>query len=499
MPQITDNVGYDIIAREWRLKWSDDEEKLSLTQVQEVVDSLKSDLGKIAGLESVQRVVCGCQKDYKLIIAVKQSQFEKWEKAQFAPEAIFVDAAKRIAGVSQVETQTYTLRTLSIRKPVERRRDPTDLLRTKTYTESEFKRFYGPELGAKHWRDAASIEERLERQIATAPNRAFVFIKPHANTPEVRELVKTTLEAKGVTIHKSGTVKSEIIDKKKLIDQHYYAIASKATMVAPKDLPVPSDKFKEKFGLSWEDALKQGNVYNAKEACAKLGVDGDGLDALWGAAKKKDKLVKLGGGFYAGLVEAEGKEPLYTFNAFFMSMRDKFTKPGESIFYFDVTFSSKDLSWKQFRGELLGPTNPEEAPAESLRGLVFKSWEKLGLKAKPDTGDNAVHASASPFEGLAERMNWLGTPVEKDTFGVLALKNGLTASVLKQWSVDPQVNVNAEGKKGSLFDTLEDSDAAPCLGKLLELFSLNRPAPRPAPEKKEKQEKQDARPRLVKE
>ena len=27
--------------------------------------------------------------------------------------------------------------------------------------------------------------------------------------------------------------------------------------------------------------------------------------------------------------------------------------------------------------------------------------------AKPNTGDNGVHASASPFEALAERMNWV--------------------------------------------------------------------------------------------
>jgi len=29
--------------------------------------------------------------------------------------------------------------------------------------------------------------------------------------------------------------------------------------------------------------------------------------------------------------------------------------------------------------------------------------QALGLKAKPDVGDNGVHGSASPFEALAER------------------------------------------------------------------------------------------------
>lgn len=52
--------------------------------------------------------------------------------------------------------------------------------------------------------------------------------------------------------------------------QHYYAIASKATLVKPADLPVPAAKFEEAFGLPWADALSQGRVFNA------LGEEGAG-------------------------------------------------------------------------------------------------------------------------------------------------------------------------------------------------------------------------------
>lgn len=45
---------------------------------------------------------------------------------------------------------------------------------------------------------------------------------------------------------------SQVIDKKKLIDQHYYAIASKATILKPAQLNVPADKFKDKFGEDWQ-------------------------------------------------------------------------------------------------------------------------------------------------------------------------------------------------------------------------------------------------------
>jgi nucleoside diphosphate kinase len=56
---------------------------------------------------------------------------------------------------------------------------------------------------------------------------------------------------------------------------------------------------------------------------------------------------------------------------------------------------------------VLGPTDPKAAPEGALRGTILKDWVALGLAYEPNTGDNCVHASASPFEGLAERMNWL--------------------------------------------------------------------------------------------
>ena len=43
-----------------------------------------------------------------------------------------------------------------------------------------------------------------------------------------------------------------------------------------------------------------------------------------------------------------------------------------------------------------------------------EQWKELGLKSEPNVGDNGVHASASPLEGLAERMNWVGAKLQTD-------------------------------------------------------------------------------------
>jgi len=302
-------------------------------------------------------------------------------------------------------------------------------------------------------------------------SQAFVFIKPHAVTEPVKALVKADLEAKGITILAEGSLASEVIDEKKLIDQHYYAIASKATILKPNELNVPADKFKEQFGLEWTDALASGKVYNAMDGCANLGIDADEMDTQWGICKKAKKLVKFGGGFYCGLIEIEGKEPIYVFNGFFMSMRSKFTAPGLSIYWYSVSFDSAALSWGDFRGKVLGPTDPADAPADILRGKVLADWEALGLAAVPNVGDNGVHASASPFEALAERCNWLEATLADDAYGAALLAAGITPEWFAAGSVDPQVTLE-DGSKGSLFDSVEDMDATPCLEKLVKLSGL---------------------------
>ena len=303
-------------------------------------------------------------------------------------------------------------------------------------------------------------------------NSAFVFIKPHAHTKETIELVKKTFAEKKISILKEGELEAATIDEKKLIDQHYYAIASKATIKKPAELNVPADKFEGKFGVTWQSALDEGKVFNALDGCAKLEIDAATMDEHWSAAKKADKLIKFGGGFYCGYIEIEGKEPIYVMNGFFMSMRAKFVTPGTSIYTFVVKWDAADLKWEAFRGAVLGPTDPAQAPADSIRGMINADWEALGLKAPPNTGDNGVHASASPFEGMAERMNWLGSALKDDPFGAALLEAGVPEAYINDGTVDPQVKIDADGKKGSLFDALEDMDTADCIAKVVELSKL---------------------------
>ena len=133
-------------------------------------------------------------------------------------------------------------------------------------------------------------------------NSAFVFLKPHAATDAAKALATAGLQEKGFKIVAEGTLDGTTIDQNQVgklyhcpprvhpqnvhvlsrricgflqfIDVHYYSIASKATLLEPKELNVPADKFEAQFGIGWQEALSQGKVFNAKQAKAKLGCTG---------------------------------------------------------------------------------------------------------------------------------------------------------------------------------------------------------------------------------
>jgi hypothetical protein len=269
------------------------------------------------------------------------------------------------------------------------------------------------------------------------------------------------MRCSAIKVVSEGSIAAETIDKDQLIDTHYGAIAAKAVKLKPETLtvqPKAQEAFEKAFGTKWDEAIKSGQVYNAMDAAKKLGLSTDELGAEFGKLKKDVELLKFGGGFYCGKVK-----DIFVINGFYMNMRTKFTTPGTSIYYYAVEWDPKDLSWADFRDRILGGTDPKTAHIDSARHLIFSNWQSLGLKSCPNTSDNGVHASASPFEALSERCNWLGASLNEDFFGKAMLASGVPLPKLKEWCEDPAVDF--EGKKQSLFDLLEDMDGGACLKK----------------------------------
>mmetsp|Transcript_376 Transcript_376/g.843 ORF Transcript_376/g.843 Transcript_376/m.843 type:complete len:434 (+) Transcript_376:80-1381(+) len=317
--------------------------------------------------------------------------------------------------------------------------------------------------------ELAALDQRIkELEIFSAEHlhSAFVFIKPHAVTDKVKTLVKERFALEGIGIRSEGAIAAEKIDQDMLIDTHYGAIAARAMKQKPDELavqPKAKEAFKEAFGQSWEEALSAGIVYNLVDGAQKLGCSMDELGDKYDTLKKGKDLIKFGGGFYCGKVGE-----IFVINGFYARMRSQFTVPGECIYYYEVEWNPSNLAWGDFRGKVLGGTDPKTADESSLRHAIFKKWQDLDLTSEPNTGNNGLHASASPFEALAERANWLSVPVESDFYGKAMMALGIPKKTILEWGQDPAVSY--EGKKQSLFDLLEDLDSSSCLKKGADIY-----------------------------
>lgn len=256
--------------------------------------------------------------------------------------------------------------------------------------------------------------------------------------------------------------------------------ASKATLVTASKIPVPEHIFESEFGEAWKTVVKEKRALNALEACQRWQYSAEQLGEVW---QNAEKTVKFGGGFYcarirlpkqadAGDDDNDDDTAYYVFNGFFLTMRSKFVQSGASIFCFEVEWDPQTLSWADFRNKVLGPTDPRQAPKGSLRRTILDQYRKLGLDEAPNKGLNGVHGSASPLEGLVERMNWLRKNVSDDAYGKALLAAGLSKGRIREWSIDPRVKINKEKEMKSLFDALEEMDADECLEELVRLSKL---------------------------
>lgn len=80
-------------------------------------------------------------------------------------------------------------------------------------------------------------------------HRDFLMILSHAHSRSHGPIQRDAgLRSAGLKITSEGEIPAEEIDRRQLIDKHYYAIASKATLLKPDQLNVPEAQFEKQFG-----------------------------------------------------------------------------------------------------------------------------------------------------------------------------------------------------------------------------------------------------------
>ncbi|ORC85184.1 uncharacterized protein TM35_000371570 [Trypanosoma theileri] len=300
------------------------------------------------------------------------------------------------------------------------------------------------------WTIVLEDEDAEERR-----NRALVFVKPHANTPETRALVEERLmQVEGMQIVSHRHVMGKEIASRQVMDKHYGTIARYAVKVSPSSINVSVQNraiFKEVFGISWKEALKCGRVWNAETALHVLGeISSDELYAMWGSCAKT---VKLTAGAYVAHFCNEG---VFVINGFYPYLRDTYSAEDARVTCYVLSWPEKCLTWRAFREELIGSTNPGNAVSNSLRGLIRDRWRDLGLQHPPTTTDNGVHASAGPFEAVLERHLWTCSPLTHDPLALRLQESGLTGALLYRWKSNPEVVLQNGRRTGCIFDLLEN-------------------------------------------
>jgi len=302
------------------------------------------------------------------------------------------------------------------------------------------------------------LHNELDLQIM---NRAMVLIKPGASNPETARFVQSYLTKHNIAVLRKEVMPAEVAKEKDLFNKQYFQImanaeADPASLIIP---PAAQERFSKAHGTSWAEAVAKGDVLSASGALDKLGLTRGQLFEQ-GAAKGLKLTPAISVSQLSGGTEGT---PKFVVNAFALHWRETFFAGFDSLTWLLVEFNPAKLPWEKFRADILGTTDPAEAPKDSIRGQLYEHWQALGLKEQPTMLYNCVHASAGPMEALHERITWTGVTIEDDPFGRLLLASGIPKVTLDAWLQNSPVEnwyVDHEVRSGQIFDCSKASDTA---------------------------------------
>jgi len=302
-------------------------------------------------------------------------------------------------------------------------------------------------------------------------NQALAFLKPHvAQNEAIVTLVEELLDDAGIEIVARRTWSSADLRRAGVVDRHYAANARTGTCLDPSQLPVDEaarQEFATVFETRWEDALAAGRLHSGLAMQERLGISAEELNARWARCGAH----KIAGGIY---VAQFAEENCYVLNGFYPSIREVFTADDATVLVQLLAFHPDDLSWKRFRNEVIGATNPATADEESIRGLLYERQQALGIAV--NYRENVIHASASAFEALIEKTLWLPElPLDRDPLWQALEGSDIAFDRLRAWR-DENPLTTLGGRTATLLDLLESLDTAPTAEALRTLAATEKKA-----------------------
>lgn len=278
-------------------------------------------------------------------------------------------------------------------------------------------------------------------------NQAVVFTKPvhHLNidlsSDQLDRLARGFFEERPFSMVHCRRVAGAQLAERKVIRQHYL-MYSKGSY---GDVCITDEgraKFIAAFGREWDAEIGAGRIMGHPQLLESKGIDADTLFKLWNAAS----VQKIQAGLLMGWLESID---CYCINAFYPAMEANFNDPATRMDYYVVEFDPVQVSWEQFRKEVLGVTNAAKAALDSFRGQLFAKY-----KVEFPGRDNFVHGSAGPLEGLVERsIHEPDFDMNTNPVGRYLTDRGITLDQLKAWKTRQSI-----ADLGTIFDATEEKN-----------------------------------------
>ena len=283
-------------------------------------------------------------------------------------------------------------------------------------------------------------------------NQAVIFTKPvhhlriGLSSEELNQRLRCFFEQKGVRFINSKQVTGVELESREVIKEHYwmYSVAARADTVCVDE--AAKERFEAFFGKTWQDELDAGRIVSMPRLLNDFDISAQQLFVIWRNLYASGQTVKLQAGWIMGFIEELN---VYGINAFYPSLEEIFYHPEARIHYHVVEFDSAQISWEEFRCNLLGITNAGAADSGSFRGELF-----LDYPVEFPDRDNYAHGSAGPLEGLIERaIHEVDFDITTNPVGAYLAERGVTRDSLLCWR-----EAQPLAALGDLFDATEEKN-----------------------------------------
>ena len=279
-----------------------------------------------------------------------------------------------------------------------------------------------------------------------------ILVKPHAVNDDVLTVIETLLTDHSIRIQYIGHLSGADLSARNVVQHSFCTLFQHAIVIDPLELHVTAEMislFRTHFLMEWTTALNQSQLTNACDAAAYLEITQAELYDM--CRRSKFPTLRLCKGVHLTYLDEDCssdpavksllKSPIYVVNGFYSALKAQYENPATEVAYLLIEWDGAQWTWADLVHRIVGDSDPALASPTSIRGTIYRHWESLNLPAAPSRVDNCVHASASAFEGMVDRVVWTpGATLQTDILGSRLLAARIPHHLCQKWMRNPLVD-----------------------------------------------------------